>query len=62
MKWDDSLQGRCGNQTLLDIFIAVFNMLLDIVVVILPMPVLWRLQMSKGRKTASNIIFGLGLL
>ena len=47
---------------MLDLFIAIFNMVLDIVVVVLPMPVLWRLQMSRERKAALSCIFGLGLL
>ena len=62
MFWDHSIRGHCGDQMMLDLFIAIFNMVLDITVVILPMPVLWRLQMPKEKKAALNCIFALGLL
>lgn len=43
-----------------DLSIAIFNLLLDVTVVILPMPVLWGLQMAVGRKTTLSGMFGLG--
>ena len=58
--WDQSLHGTCGNQKSLDLFIGVFNLLMDIVTVALPMPVLWGLQMPIGRKVAISGLFSLG--
>lgn len=54
--------GRCGDQRSLDLFIGVFNLLLDVCIVILPMPMLWRLQMSLGKKLALSGIFGMGIV
>ena len=58
--WDLSLHGTCGDQKSLDLFIGVFNLLMDIVTVALPMPVLWGLQMPVGRKVAISGLFALG--
>ena len=60
-RWDLSLpSGSCGNQQSLDLFIAIFNLLLDITVVALPMPILWGLQMAVSRKIMLSGMFGLG--
>ncbi|KAM0797175.1 hypothetical protein BDR22DRAFT_466521 [Usnea florida] len=60
-RWDFSLHsGSCGNQQSLDLFIAIFNLFMDITVVALPMPILWGLQMAVSRKIMLSVMFGLG--
>lgn len=54
--------GFCGNQKALDLDIAVINLLLDVVVVVLPMPVLWRLPLARGKKVALTCMFGIGIM
>ena len=44
----------------IDLPVAVFNLLLDVTVVVLPMPVLWGLQMAVGKKATLSGMFGLG--
>ena len=62
-QWHRSIPGgHCGDQKKLDLFIGVFNLLIDITVVVLPMPVLWGLQMATGRKISLSGIFGLGIM
>lgn len=58
--WDQSLHGTCGDQKSLDLFIGVFNLLMDIATVVLPMPVLWGLQMPTWRKVALSGMFSMG--
>ena len=58
--WDRSLHGSCGNSKSLDLFLGVFNLLLDVTTVALPLPVLWNLQMRTGRKIALSILFSMG--
>lgn len=58
--WDQSLHGTCGDQKSLDLFIGVFNLLMDITTVALPLPVLWRLQMPTGRKIAISALMSMG--
>ena len=39
-----------------------FNVLLDVVVVILPVPTLWRLQIPISKKMMLSGMFGLGIM
>lgn len=60
--WNPSIPGGyCGNQKSLDLFIGIFNLLTDVTVVVLPMPVLWGLQMAVGKKLVLSSMFGLGI-
>lgn len=43
-------------------YIAILNLLQDVVVVVLPMPILWGLQMARSRKVALSCIFGIGIV
>ena len=54
--------GSCGDQKALDLDIAVLNLLLDVVVVVLPMPVLWGLPLARGKKTTLTCMFGIGIM
>ena len=47
---------------MLDMSIAILNLLQDVVVVVLPMPVLWGLQMATTRKVALSCMFGMGIM
>lgn len=61
--WNHSiLGGYCGDQKSLDLFIGIFNLLMDVTVVVLPMPVLWGLQMAVGKKVVLSGMFGLGVM
>ena len=62
-RWDRSIpHGRCGVQKSLDLYIAIFNFLLDTAVVIMPMPILWNLRMTIKRKVALSGMFGMGTM
>ncbi|KAJ3482917.1 hypothetical protein NLG97_g7440 [Lecanicillium saksenae] len=52
----DRHQNKTGN-----IIIAVFGMLLDIFILVIPMPTLWRSQMRKKQKIAMTGVLGIGL-
>lgn len=61
--WDHSIRGGyCGDQRSLDLFIGIFNLIMDVTVVVLPMPVLWGLQMAMGKKLVLSGMFGLGIM
>ena len=59
--WDPSIAGRCGNKKLFDLLTAIVNLCLDLAVVLLPMPILWGLQMALKRKVILTLIFGMGI-
>lgn len=41
---------------------AMINLILDLIVIALPMPVLWTLQMALLNKIAISAIFGVGIM
>lgn len=60
--WDHTIEGgHCGDSPKFQLSTAIVNMLLDFFVVLLPMPVLWSLKMSRKRKLMLSAIFSLGL-
>ncbi|RDW71128.1 hypothetical protein BP6252_07691 [Coleophoma cylindrospora] len=58
--WDDTIPGYCQHKRPLWFVHAAFNVCTDFAIMILPMPVLWRLQMPKKQKVTLMCIFGLG--
>ncbi|KAI0205451.1 hypothetical protein F4808DRAFT_409268 [Astrocystis sublimbata] len=59
--WDRSLNGTCGNVFAIEVFSGAFNMVLDIWVVFLPLPTIWKLQLAPQKKLAVSASFALGL-
>ena len=61
-QWDATSEcSSAGNAKSLDVSVAISNLLLDVIVVVLPIPVLWSLQMTVGKKARLSGMFGLGL-
>ena len=60
--WNPLLPGVCGSQSATILAEAIINMLLDIAIFSLPMPLVWRLQMTPRRKIRVTIIVGLGFM
>ncbi|KAF2875737.1 hypothetical protein BDV95DRAFT_603142 [Massariosphaeria phaeospora] len=61
--WNRKIKGgTCGNTTAIELFSGAFNMVVDIWVVFLPLPLVWRLQMTKQKKWGVTVSFALGLL
>lgn len=61
--WDKTIPGGvCGSTTHAYLAIAIVNLVIDLAVVALPMPILWSLQMPIGKKMAISAILCLGLL
>ena len=50
------------NQTVVSFTTASLNLALDVAIFLLPIPVVWGLQMVTSRKIAVTAIFGMGLL
>ena len=62
-RWDHTIKGgSCGEVKALSLHIAIVNLLQDVIVVVLPMPVLWSLRLARARKVALSCIMGLGIL
>jgi hypothetical protein len=59
--WNKTIPGSCGNLGAAEMAAAAINMVLDVVIVLLPLPIVWRLQMPTQRKLGITVTFALGL-
>lgn len=58
--WDRSAKGFCLRIPLAATILAVFNFLTDVIILIMPMPILWRMQMQTKEKYQIMGMFLLG--
>lgn len=58
--WDKSLPGTCGDVTKSFVAIASLDVAIDFLILILPMPVIWHLQMPKVTKIGLSALFAVG--
>lgn len=59
--WDLTLDRHCGNILKAEISSAIINMILDLVVTFLPLPVIWQLQLPQHKKWALTGAFSVGI-
>jgi hypothetical protein len=63
IQWDKTIKGgKCGNQTLGILLVAFLNLATDLIIVIMPMPLVWKLKMPKPKRLALMAMFGLGIM
>ena len=61
--WNPLLEGgHCFNASKIFLATGIFNVISDFVILILPMPAVWKLQLPRKRKFLMTAIFGMGLL
>ncbi|GLI80622.1 hypothetical protein PoHVEF18_008977 [Penicillium ochrochloron] len=59
--WDQSVgPGTCIDQTIFYRYISPFNVLTGILILVLPLPLVWKLQAPKAQKIALTAVFLLG--
>lgn len=61
-QWDDEHEGTCNNINAQGWTSAGLNVILDIIVIILPMPQLWKLQLNMRKKFLLLLMFSVGFL
>lgn len=54
--------GHCGNLVAFEEYTAILTAILDVMVIVLPLPILWKLQMGTKRKIELTMVFGVGLM
>ncbi|KAI0491094.1 hypothetical protein F4859DRAFT_520658 [Xylaria cf. heliscus] len=59
LNWDPTINGHCGNGSTAQLAVAAFNVALDIIIIALPLPAVWHLQLRTHKKVAITITFGL---
>lgn len=60
--WDKTIDGVCSSIPTTYIASACIHTGIDLVIVILPMPMLWGLQMAVRKKISLSFAFGVGIL
>ncbi|KAJ5324307.1 integral membrane protein [Penicillium atrosanguineum] len=59
--WEKSIHGSCGSERAAELAAAGFNLALDVIIVLLPFPVIWGLHMSVQKKAAVMATFALSV-
>ncbi|KOS22246.1 hypothetical protein ESCO_001456 [Escovopsis weberi] len=60
--WKPWRPGKCIDKKVLDVTTAYFNLALDLLILLLPQRVIWRLQMTRSKKIGVSVIFSVGIL
>lgn len=60
--WDKSIEGECTGEHIAYLVSGIMNLAIDIFIVILPLPVVFRLQMAWSRRISVAAMFSLGAL
>ncbi|KAL9037606.1 MAG: hypothetical protein Q9214_005629 [Letrouitia sp. 1 TL-2023] len=60
--WNPLVKAHCDNTNATILVMAIFNVVTDVIVLVLPMPVVWGLQLPKTRKFQVMAVFLLGSL
>lgn len=58
--WQRSIPGTCIDLAAFQLGMGVLNIIGDILVLVAPVPIVWKLRASKGKKIAILGIFALG--
>jgi hypothetical protein len=54
--------GHCGDLVSFELYPAIWNLISDSIIVILPMPMLWGLELQRKKKIGLSIVFGVGVM
>ncbi|CAG8974562.1 hypothetical protein HYALB_00004358 [Hymenoscyphus albidus] len=60
--WDKLVPGTCINTMILDVTSSAINVLSNIIILLLPQHIIWRLQMTLKRKIGVALVFGVGII
>ncbi len=61
--WNPSIEGgRCDNRPAAYLAAGIINLLTDLMVLCLPVPMVWNLQLPRRRKIALSTVFGAGFV
>ncbi|KAL2856463.1 hypothetical protein BJY01DRAFT_263517 [Aspergillus pseudoustus] len=61
-KWDGEHEGHCTSHNALLLAHAIMNIVLDVVVIGIPMPILFRLHMSLEKRIGMCVMFAVGIV
>ena len=59
--WDPTIPGKCFNLVAFSYFTNISNLVTDVWIFLLPLPVIWRLQISNHQRIGLCCVFLIGL-
>lgn len=62
MIWDVTVEGKCINDYAQDVATGALNIFSDLAILVLPLPMLWKLQLHMKHRLSLIAIFMLGSL
>jgi hypothetical protein len=60
--WGPGVFARCAKSTWIHVVVGVFSCIADLVILVLPFPVLMRLRVSPIKKITLGLVFGTGVM
>lgn len=60
--WNPDIPGHCINIKTSDIIYAIMSVSADLFLAILPLPMIWRLQLSRKEKIGLSLVLGTGAM
>lgn len=58
--WDKEIPGRCVDRSKLFTSSGIFNTVTDVIILLIPVKVVWKLQIDKKRKLGIILVFTVG--
>jgi hypothetical protein len=58
--WNKTITGTCADVALAYLFAGISNLLIDLIIVALPLPMLWKLQLPVAKKIGISAMFSIG--
>lgn len=60
--WDPTIKGSCGDRNTVYVTAGALNIVTDFMVIALPLPHVWKLQLPFARKVGLVVMFSIGIL
>ncbi|KAF5870083.1 uncharacterized protein Bfra_010230 [Botrytis fragariae] len=60
--WQPWVKGKCIDRKALGVFTAIFNVIMDLLILLLPQRIIWTLRMTMARKIGISLVFSVGVL
>lgn len=60
--WYPWVKGTCIDRNALAIVGSAFNIVIDLIILVLPQPIIWKLQMTTQRRLGVSLVFSVGVL
>lgn len=60
--WNKSIDGSCADTKKAWVSAGIINFLIDFIIIHMPMPLLWKLQLPVMKKIGITVIFHIGAL